>query len=125
MAAAIGVPGVSRAVWFTPGTADQWHPKCWGPAPDGWDAPSAYIAPETFDVLTLIEGRNRAVGGRGPRPGWCALSASADFSSGPVNFTASALGGSAGRNDQNADLAVGNSQYYARSERQPFARPGL
>ncbi len=31
-----------------------------------------------------------------------------------MNFTASLLGASAGRNDQNADLAAGNDQFYAR-----------
>ena len=99
----------SRLALLTNGT------QMLGACPGRMDAPSAYIAPETFDVLTLIKGPQTVLWGPGASAGVVRFERERpDFSSGPVNFTASALGGSAGRNDQNADLAVGNSQYYAR-----------
>ncbi len=86
-----------------------------GACPGRMDAPSSYIAPETFDVLTLIKGPQTVLWGPGASAGVVRFERERpDFAAGPVNFTASLLGASAGRNDQNADLSVGNSQFYAR-----------
>ncbi|MBP9973482.1 MAG: TonB-dependent copper receptor [Comamonas sp.] len=86
-----------------------------GACPGRMDTPSSYIAPETFDVLTLIKGPQTVLWGPGASAGVVRFERERpDFAAGPVNFTASLLGASAGRNDQNADLAAGNDQFYAR-----------
>ena len=86
-----------------------------GACPGRMDTPSSYIAPETFDVLTLIKGPQTVLWGPGASAGVVRFERGRpDFAAGPVNFTASLLGASAGRNDQNADLAAGNDQFYAR-----------
>ena len=86
-----------------------------GACPGRMDTPSSYIAPETFDVLTLIKGPQTVLWGPGASAGVVHFERERpDFAAGPVNFTASLLGASAGRNDQNADLAAGNDQFYAR-----------
>ena len=86
-----------------------------GACPGRMDTPSSYIAPETFDVLTLIKGPQTVLWGPGASAGVVRFERERpDFAAGPVNFTASLLGASAGRNDQNADLAAGNVQFYAR-----------
>ena len=86
-----------------------------GACPGRMDTPSSYIAPETFDVLTLIKGPQTVLWGPGASAGVVRFERERpDFAAGPVNFTASLLSASAGRNDQNADLAAGNDQFYAR-----------
>lgn len=86
-----------------------------GACPGRMDTPSSYIAPETFDVLTLIKGPQTVLWGPGASAGVVRFERERpDFAAGPVNFTASLLGASAGRNDQNADLAAGNDHFYAR-----------
>ena len=86
-----------------------------GACPGRMDTPSSYIAPETFDVLTLIKGPQTVLWGPGASAGVVRFERERpDFAAGPVNFTTSLLGASAGRNDQNADLAAGNDQFYAR-----------
>ena len=86
-----------------------------GACPGRMDTPSSYIAPETFDVLTLIKGPQTVLWGPGASAGVVRFERERpDFAAGPVNFTASLLGASAGRTDQNADLAAGNDQFYAR-----------
>ena len=86
-----------------------------GACPGRMDAPSSYISPETYDVLTVTKGPQTVLWGPGASAGTVRFDREPpDFSSGPVHFNASALGGSAGRNDQNMDLAVGNERYYAR-----------
>ena len=86
-----------------------------GACPGRMDTPSSYIAPETFDVLTLIKGPQTVLWGPGASAGVVRFERERpDFAAGPVNFTANLLGASAGRNDQNADLAAGNDQFYAR-----------
>ena len=86
-----------------------------GACPGRIDTPSSYIAPETFDVLTLIKGPQTVLWGPGASAGVVRFERERpDFAAGPVNFTASLLGASAGRNDQNADLAAGNDHFYAR-----------
>lgn len=99
----------SRLALLTNGT------QMLGACPGRMDAPSAYIAPETFDVLTLIKGPQTVLWGPGASAGVVRFERERpDFAAGPVNFTANLLGASAGRNDQNADLAAGNDQFYAR-----------
>lgn len=86
-----------------------------GACPARMDAPSSYISPETYDVLTVTKGPQTVQWGPGASAGTVRFERERpDFSEGPVHFSASALGGSAGRNDQNIDLAVGNGRYYAR-----------
>lgn len=79
------------------------------------DSPSSYISPETYDVLTVTKGPQSVVWGPGGSAGTVRFDRERpDFSGGPIRFNASALGGSAGRNDQNIDLAAGTERYFAR-----------
>ena len=86
-----------------------------GACPGRMDAPSSYISPETYDVLTVTKGPQTVLWGPGASAGTVRFDRERpDFSTGAVHFNASALGGSAGRNDQNIDLAAGNESYYGR-----------
>lgn len=86
-----------------------------GACPARMDAPSSYISPETYDVLTVVKGPQTVLWGPGASAGTVRFDRERpDFTDGAVRFSASALVGSAGRNDQNIDLAVGNDRYYGR-----------
>ena len=80
------------------------------------DNPGSYISPENFDELTVIKGPQTVVWGPGASAG------TVRFERNPpvfeedknINFDGSLTGGSWGRNDQAADLEVGNDKFYAR-----------
>ena len=48
-----------------------------GACPSRMDAPTSYISPESFDLLTITRGRRRCCGGRDRRRARCVSSASA------------------------------------------------
>lgn len=51
-----------------------------GACPGRMDAPSSYIAPETFDRLTVTKGPQTVIWGRGLRLGWCVSTVSRSVS---------------------------------------------
>lgn len=86
-----------------------------GACPARMDAPSSYIAPETFDQLTVIKGPQTVLWGPGASAGTVL------FERGPEQFDepgarldASLMGGSNGRIDTTLDAAVGSAQGYLR-----------
>ena len=86
-----------------------------GACPARMDSPSSYISPDTFDRLTVIKGPQTVLWGPGASAGVVRFDRDRpDFSDGNVHFSASLLGASAGRNDQNADMEAGNDQMYVR-----------
>lgn len=87
-----------------------------GACPGRMDAPSSYISPETFDLLTLVKGPQTVIWGPGASAGVVRFDREQpDFSEGPVHFSGNLLGASAGRNDQSADLQAGNERIYLRA----------
>lgn len=79
------------------------------------DAPSSYISPQAYDVLTLVKGPQTVLWGPGTSAGVVRFDREKpDFSAQPIQFDGSLLLGSAGRNDQSFDLAAGNERFYAR-----------
>lgn len=80
------------------------------------DAPSSYIAPENFDRLTVVKGPETVIWGPGASAGTVRFDRDTlRFSEPGVRFDGSLTGGSFGRNDQAADLTVGNENFYARA----------
>jgi len=86
-----------------------------GACPNRMDAPTSYIAPETYDRLTVIKGPQSVIWGPGGSAGTVL------FEREPVSFgtlgsrvNASLLAGSNGRFDKVLDAAAGNGQGYAR-----------
>lgn len=87
-----------------------------GACPSRMDNPTSYISPQNFDELEVIKGPQTVLWGPGASAGTIRFDRKAPrFEDGkPVQFDGSLTGGSWGRNDQSADLALGNSHYYAR-----------
>src|SRR5690606_32363275 len=88
-----------------------------GACPARMDAPSAYIAPETFDALVVTKGPQTVLWGPGASAGVVRLERERpDFSAGPgARLAASLVGASAGRHDQTADFTAGHAQMYVRA----------
>ncbi len=87
-----------------------------GACPSRMDAPSSYISPDTFDALIVVKGPQTVLWGPGASAGVVRFERERPtLGAEPVQFSASLLGASAGRNDQSADLALGNAQFYARA----------
>jgi iron complex outermembrane recepter protein len=79
------------------------------------DAPSSYISPENFDQLTVIKGPQTVLWGPGASAGTIKFDRDTPrFTESGVRFNGSLTGGSFGRNDQAADLTVGNDKIYTR-----------
>lgn len=86
-----------------------------GACPNRMDAPTAYIAPELFDALTVTKGPQTVLWGPG------ASAATVRFERGPETFEtpgtrldASVMAGSHGRFDRRLDAAAGNAEGYVR-----------
>lgn len=86
-----------------------------GACPSRMDSPSSYIAPETYDKLTVIKGPQSVQWGPG------SYAATVLFERGPEQFDepgmridANVVGGSNRRWDRNLDAAIGNSLGYVR-----------
>ena len=97
-----------------------------GACPARMDAPSSYLSPQTYDVLTVVKGPQTVLWGPGASAGVVRFDRERpDFGDGAVQFSASALAGSAGRNDQSADLAGGPGRAvgWRRRRRGALRRP--
>lgn len=86
-----------------------------GACPARMDSPGSYISPENFDKLTVIKGPQTVLWGPGASAGTVKFDRDTPrFTEVGVRFDGSLLGGSFGRNDQAADLTIGNDKVYTR-----------
>ncbi|WP_249678068.1 TonB-dependent copper receptor [Pseudomonas abieticivorans] len=86
-----------------------------GACPNRMDAPTSYIAPETFDRLTVIKGPQTVQWGPGASAGTILFEREPEhFGQLGSRVNASALAGSNGRFDKVLDAAAGNADGYAR-----------
>ncbi len=86
-----------------------------GACPSRMDNALSYIAPETYDRLTVIKGPQTVLWGPGASAGTVRFEREIPYFDQPgVRASGSLLGGSRGRNDQVLDLSAGNPTGYAR-----------
>ncbi|NDJ56945.1 TonB-dependent copper receptor [Enterobacteriaceae bacterium 4M9] len=86
-----------------------------GACPARMDAPSSYISPESFDVLTLIKGPETVLWGPGNSAGTLRFDREPPrFDKPGIQGTASLLAASRQRWDENADISLGNEKGYLR-----------
>lgn len=86
-----------------------------GACPARMDNALSYVAPETYDSLSVIKGPQTVVWGPGASAGTVRFERrTARFAEPGLRADASVLGGSWGRNDQTADLAAGSAAGYVR-----------
>lgn len=86
-----------------------------GACPSRMDAPTSYIAPEDFDLLSLIKGPETVIWGPGNSAGTIRFDRETpSFETNAVKGTASVLAGSRDRYDGNADISLGGKKGYLR-----------
>jgi iron complex outermembrane receptor protein len=86
-----------------------------GACPARMDAPSSYIAPQSFDAVTVIKGPQTVLWGPGASAGTVRFDRDTPrFSAPGLRFDGGEGGGSFDRNDVNADLTAGNEKFHAR-----------
>ena len=86
-----------------------------GACPGRMDAPTSYIAPETYDRLTVIKGPQTVVWGPGASAGTVLFEREPEqFGALGSRVSGSLLAGSNGRFDKVLDTAAGNELAYAR-----------
>ncbi|PHM26154.1 TonB-dependent receptor domain-containing protein [Xenorhabdus budapestensis] len=86
-----------------------------GSCPSRMDAPSSYISPESYDVLSLVKGPQTVLWGPGNSAGTIRFERSRpQFEEPGATGNASTVVGSNGRWDGNADLSFGNQHGYMR-----------
>ncbi len=86
-----------------------------GACPARMDAPSSYISPESYDLLSIIKGPQTVIWGPGNSAGTVRFDREPHrFDQSGIQGNASLLGASNNRWDQNADLSVGSEQGYLR-----------
>lgn len=86
-----------------------------GACPARMDAPSSYISPESFDVLTLIKGPETVLWGPGNSAGTLRFDREQPrFDKPGIQGTASVLAASNSRWDENADISLGSEDGYLR-----------
>lgn len=86
-----------------------------GACPARMDNPMSYVAPETYDRLTVIKGPQTVQWGPGASAGTVRFERDTEHFHEPgVRLNASALGASFGRNDQMIDVIAGAPAGYAR-----------
>lgn len=86
-----------------------------GACPARMDAPSSYISPESFDVLTLIKGPETVLWGPGNSAGTLRFDREPpQFDKPGIKGNASLLAASNSRFDENADVSLGSEQGYIR-----------
>ncbi|HBC8643849.1 TPA: TonB-dependent copper receptor [Citrobacter koseri] len=86
-----------------------------GACPARMDAPSSYISPESFDVLTLIKGPETVLWGPGNSAGTLRFDREQPrFDKPGIQGTASVLAASNNRWDENADISLGSEDGYLR-----------
>ncbi|WP_156107081.1 TonB-dependent copper receptor [Cedecea neteri] len=86
-----------------------------GACPARMDAPSSYISPESFDLLTLIKGPESVLWGPGNSAGTVRFDREPPrFDKAGIQGTASVLTASNQRWDSNADVSLGSEDGYLR-----------
>ncbi|WP_101744362.1 TonB-dependent copper receptor [Citrobacter koseri] len=86
-----------------------------GACPARMDAPSSYISPESFDVLTLVKGPETVLWGPGNSAGTLRFDREQPrFDKPGIQGTASVLAASNNRRDENADISLGSEDGYLR-----------
>lgn len=86
-----------------------------GACPARMDAPTSYISPESFDVLTLTKGPQSVLWGPGNSAGTLRFDReSPRFEKPGIKGTASLLTASNNRRDENADVSFGSEDGYVR-----------
>ena len=86
-----------------------------GACPARMDAPSSYISPESFDLLTLIKGPETVLWGPGNSAGTIRFEREQPrFDKPGIQGTASLLAASNNRWDENADISLGSEDGYLR-----------
>ncbi|AJC22584.1 TonB-dependent copper receptor [Pandoraea pulmonicola] len=86
-----------------------------GACPSRMDAPTSYIAPESYDKVTVVKGPQTVLYGPGASAGTVLFErVTPRFEQPGMRFSGSLVGGSSGRNDQNADVTVGTPDFYGR-----------
>ncbi len=86
-----------------------------GACPARMDAPSSYISPENFDLLSIIKGPETVLWGPGNSAGTIRLNRQPpDFDKAGIKGSASLLTASRQRYDENADFSLGNSDGFMR-----------
>lgn len=79
------------------------------------DSPTSYIAPESYDKVTVIKGPQSVQYGPGASAGTVLFERTTPrFKAPGMRFEGSMVGGSFGRNDQNLDIAAGTPDFYGR-----------
>ncbi|SDB82972.1 TonB-dependent copper receptor [Paraburkholderia lycopersici] len=86
-----------------------------GACPARMDAPTSYVAPESYDKVTVIKGPQTVLYGPGASAGTVLFERDTPrFDTTGARVDASVMGGSNGRNDENLELAAGTPDVYAR-----------
>ncbi|PCE33968.1 TonB-dependent copper receptor [Burkholderia ubonensis] len=86
-----------------------------GACPGRMDAPTSYIAPESYDKLTVVKGPQTVLYGPGASAGTVLFERTTRrFDKPGMRFDGSVVGGSYGRNDQNIDVTAGTPDVYGR-----------
>jgi iron complex outermembrane recepter protein len=86
-----------------------------GACPNRMDAPTSYIAPESYDKLTVVKGPQTVLYGPGASAGTVLFErVTPRFEKPGMRFEGSVVGGSFGRNDQNIDVTAGTPDVYGR-----------
>ncbi|HDL6961346.1 TPA: TonB-dependent copper receptor [Yersinia enterocolitica] len=86
-----------------------------GTCPSRMDAPTSYISPESFDLLTVVKGPQSVLWGAGASAGTILFEREQPhFVEAGIKGNASLLVGSNGRWDKNIDTSLGNEQGYLR-----------
>lgn len=86
-----------------------------GACPARMDAPSSYISPENFDVLTLVKGPETVLWGPGNSAGTLRFDRlPPQFDKPGIKGSVSLLAASSRRYDENADVSLGSEKGYIR-----------
>ncbi|GAA7764630.1 MULTISPECIES: TonB-dependent copper receptor [Cupriavidus] len=86
-----------------------------GACPGRMDPPTSYIAPESYDKVTVIKGPQTVLYGPGASAGTVLFEREAPrFDKPGVHMDASLVGGSNGRNDENLEVTAGTPEVYGR-----------
>ncbi|KWB38159.1 TonB-dependent receptor [Burkholderia cepacia] len=86
-----------------------------GACPGRMDAPTSYIAPESYDKVTVLKGPQTVLYGPGASAGTVLFErVTPRFDKPGMRFEGSLVGGSFGRNDQNVDVTAGTPDVYGR-----------
>lgn len=86
-----------------------------GACPGRMDAPTSYIAPESYDKVTVVKGPQTVLYGPGASAGTILFERDTKrFDKPGMRFDGSIVGGTFGRNDQNVDVTAGTPDFYGR-----------